>query len=147
MIPLTADNTYITCDSTLVTCDATQIKMESVFTVSSVPNTVTIIGTLWLNSKQYPVGINSWLSWDDADGWRHLHKIVDMVYNATTGAATLTVRPAMREFPTPSTPIHVHAPSGIFQLTDDDQGHPTRTGRLSSFTVSARQSFPLKVVA
>ena len=147
ILPLTADNTYITADSTLVTADATQIQMESVFTVSACPNAVTIVGTLWFNSQRHPVGINSWISWDDATGWPHLHKIVDLVHDATTGGATLTVEPPMRALPTPSTPMHVHAPSGVFQLTDDAQGHSRRAGRLTSFSLSAQQSFPVVVTA
>jgi hypothetical protein len=147
MIPLTTDNTFITCDSTVITADMTEIQMESVFTVSSCPDTVTIIGTLWFNSRRHPVGLNSWISWDDATDWRHLHKIVDLEHDVTTGAATLTVEPPMRALPTPSTPMHVHAPSGVFQLNDDAQGHSRRSGRQTSFSISAQQSFPVAVTA
>ena len=143
---MTADNTYITADSTRVTADATQIQMEAVFTVLSTSGNV-IAGTLWINSKRHPFGLNSWVSWDDATGWRHLHKVVDFAFNPENGRCDITVEPPMRAPPTPSTPMHVHAPSGVFQMGDDAQGHSRCAGRLTSFSISAQQSFPVAVTA
>jgi hypothetical protein len=147
LLNLTADNTYITADSTLVRADATRIRMESVFTVSTAPNSTTLTGTLWFNSRMYPVGVGSWISWDDASGWRHCHMVVDMDHNATTGAATLTLEPPMRSLPGPATPVHVHAPGAVFMLSDDGQGAISQAGQLSSFSISGVQSFPVEVVA
>lgn len=147
MIPLTVDTTYITADSTRIRADATVIQMESVLTASACPNSVTITGTLWLNSHRFPLQIGGWVSWDDATGWRHLHQIVGLDHDPATGAATLTVEPTMRSLPTPSTAMHVHAPSGIFQLADDAQGFLSQSGRLARFSVSAVQSFPVEVTA
>ena len=146
-LDLTADNTYITADSTLIRADATRIRMESVFTVSTTPDNVTITGTLWLNSKRHPLTVGGYIAWDDSDDWRHLHVIVGMVHDETTGAATLTVEPPMRALPGPSTHMHVHAPAGIFQLTDDAAASLRQSGRMVSFSLSAVQSFPLEVAA
>lgn len=147
LIPLTADDTHITADTTLVTADATRITYEAQFGVSSCPNSVTIIGTLWLNSRRAPLAVGSYLSWDDATGWRHLHVVTALEHDATTGAATMTVEPPMRAQPTPSTPMHVHAPSGVFMLTDDGQGALRLAATLASFNLSAVQAFPLQVSA
>jgi hypothetical protein len=146
-LDLTADNTYITADTTLIKASATRVQMESVFTVASAPDNVTLIGTLWLNSRRHPLTLGSYIAWDDADDWRHLHIVVDMVHDVTTGDATLTLEPPMRALPGPSTPIHVHAPAGIFQLTDDVAADLRQSGRMVSFSLSAVQSFPLEVVA
>ena len=147
LLPLTADNTHITADSTQITADATHVAMEPLFTVSACPDSSTITGTLWLNSRRAPLQVGSWISWDDATGWRQLHIVTELQHNATTGAATLTVEPPMRERPTPSTPMHVYAPSAIFRLVDDGQGALRRAGRLSSFTLALQQAHPLQVSA
>ena len=91
LLPLTADNTYITADSTEITADATVVAMEPLFTVSACPDAITITGTLWLNSRRAPLQVGSWISWDDATGWRQLHIVTGLEHNVTTGAATLTV--------------------------------------------------------
>lgn len=145
LLDLTADNTYITADSTLIRADATRIRMETVFTVSTCPDRVTINGSLWFNSRRYPLGLGSYISWDDADNWRHLHVVIGLVHDVTTGAATLTVEPPMRELPGPATDMHVHAPSGIFQLADDMSASLRQQGRAVSFSLAAVQSFPLEV--
>lgn len=147
IVPLTADDDHITTDSTHITADATQVQLETVFTVSACPDANTIAGTLWLNSRRAPLEVGSPISWDDADGWRHLHTVTALDHNTTTGAATLTVQPPMRALPTPATPMHVHAPSGIFRLADDGQGALRQAGRLSSFTVAGVQAFPIQVPA
>lgn len=146
-LDLRADNTFITADSTLVTADATRIRMETTFTVTSAPDDVTLVGTLWFNSRRHPLREGSFIAWDDADNWRHLHMVTALVHDVTTGAATLTLSPPMRERPGPSTPIHVHAPAGIFQLTEDMAAAVRQQGRLVSFALSAVQSFPLEVTA
>lgn len=146
-LDLRACNTFITADSTLITADATRVQMETTFTVTTCPDAVTIVGTLWLNSRRHPLQVGSYIAWDDADDWRHLHVVVDLVHNVSTGAATLTVEPPMRALPTPSTPMHVHAPAGIFQLVDDAQAALRQAGRLVEFDLQAVQSFPLEVTA
>lgn len=146
LLPLTADNTFITADSTLITADATHIAMEPLFTVSRCPDAVTIVGTLWLNSRRTPLQPGSWISWDDATGWRQLHQVVSMEHNVTTGAATLQVEPPMRELPTPATPMHVYAPSGVFKLVDDGQGALRQAGRQASFTIALQEAPPVQVV-
>lgn len=147
MIPLCVDTTDITADSTLITADATRIQMETTFTVDDCPDNLTIVGTLWLNSRRAPLRVGSYIAWDDADDWRHLHVVVDLVHDVTTGAATLTVEPPMRALPTPATPIHVHAPAGIFQLSDDAAAALRQAGRMVSFSLSATQSYPIEVTA
>lgn len=145
VLPLTVDDAHITADDTHITADATTVPLEAVFTASTCPDDNTIVGTLWLNSQRAPLQVGSPVSWDDATHWRHLHTVVAMEHNRTTGACTLTVEPPMRERPTPSTPIDVHAPSGIFRLTDDGQGALRQAGRTTSFTVSAVQAFPISI--
>lgn len=146
-LALTADNEVITADNTALTADAERVQMESVFTVVAAPDSVTIIGTLWFNSTRYPLQVGGWISWDDATGWRHCHMVTALEHDVDTGAATLTVEPPMRSRPTASTPMHVHAPSAIFQLVDDGQAAISQAGRLASFSVSAVQSFPVEVTA
>lgn len=148
VIGLTVDATHITADTTQITADANHIPMETVLTVSTCPDDHTINGTLWLNSGKYPLEVGSPISWDDASGWRHLHTVTDLQRSpGATGAVTLTVAPPMRERPTSSTPIDVHAPSGIFRLVDDGQGALRQAGRQTSFGISAVQAFPLQVSA
>jgi hypothetical protein len=142
LLPLTCDDARITCDTTLITCDATEIQMESVFTVSTCPDAETIVGTLWFNSHRYPLEIGSYISWDDSEGIRHLHLITALEHNTGTGAATLTVEPPMREQPTSATPMHVHAPSAIFMLSDDGQGAMRQAATVHSFSLQAMQWFP-----
>jgi len=142
VIPLTVDSTQITADSTMHTADETEITYESMFTVTSCPDSVTIVGTLWLNSGKAPLQIGGYISWDDATGWRHLHVITEMV---VSGSCTLTVEPPMRELPTPSTPMHIHSPSGVFRLTSDGEGALRNVGKFSSTTVNAQQAFPIQV--
>lgn len=147
--PLTADNAdgHITADNMEITADATRMQMETVFTVSGVVGSTQLLGTLLFNSRRYPLGIGSYIAWDDADNWRHLHMVVGMEYDPVTHAATLDLEPPMREVPTPSTPIHVHAPAGIFQLTEDAAADLRQSGRQIAFSISGVQSFPLEVAA
>lgn len=147
IIPLTADCDTITADSTLITADATTVQYETTFGVTDCPDSVTINGTLWLNSNRAPLQVGGWLSWDDETGWRHLHIVTGMTHDATTGDCTLTVEPPMRAQPTAETPIHVHAPSGVFRLTGDGEGALRQAGPLASTTISAVQAFPLQVTA
>jgi hypothetical protein len=147
LVPLTADDTHITADDTHITADSTRVVYETQFGVSTCPDPTTINGTLWLNSRRAPLEVDSYISWDDADGWRHLHIVVGLEHNPATGAATLSVRPPMRALPTPATPMHVHAPSGVFRLVDDGQGALRQAGRLQSFSLAMVQAFPLKVAA
>ncbi len=146
-LDLTADNTIITADNTHIRASATRVQMETTFTVSSSPDKLTITGTLWFNSQRHPLRLGSWIAFDDASNWRHLHVVTGLTHNPTTGAATLTVEPPMRAQPKRSTPIHVHAPAGIFQLTDDMGAALRQQGRAVSFSLSAVQSFPLEVTA
>lgn len=146
-IPLTADFTTLTGDTTLVTADATTIRLETTFTVTSAPNSTTLHGTLWANSARAPLQVGSYLSFDDASGWRHLHTVTAMTHTVSTGAAVLTVAPPMRALPGPSTPMHVHAPSGIFMLTGDDAAVLRPDGTRHSLTVDAVQAHPLQVTA
>lgn len=145
VIPLTADITTITADTTLVTADATHTQYETTFTATSCPDSVTIIGTLWLNSNRAPLQVGGWISWDDATGWRHLHIITDMAHDVESGDCTLTVEPPMRALPTPATPMHVHSPSGVFRLTGDGEGALRQAGPFASATINAIQAFPLQV--
>jgi len=147
MLPLTADNTYITADNNVISADATQVQMETTFTVSSCPDSVTIVGVLWFNSQRHPMRVGGYIAWDDATGWRHLHTIVDIALDGETSVAALTVEPPMRSRPGPATPMHVHAPAGIFQLTDAAAANLRQSGRAVSFSLSAVQSFPLVVSA
>lgn len=148
-LPLTADNAdgHISADNTTISADATRVQMETVFTVTSSPDNTTLTGVLWFNSRRYPLTIGSYIAWDDADDWRHLHMVVGMEHDVHTGVATLEVEPPMREQPTPLTPIHVHAPAGIFQLTEDAAADLRQAGRMVSFNLTAMQSFPLEVTA
>jgi len=147
IIPFTADFATITADTTLHTADATTVRYETTFTVTACPDSVTITGTLWLNSNRAPLQVGGWISWDDATGWRHLHIVTTMTHDATTGDCTLTVEPPMRAQPTDETPMHVHAPGGVFRLTSDGEGALRRAGRLASTTISAQQAFPVQVTA
>lgn len=145
LLPFTCDDGYITCDSTLHTCDSTQIQMETAFTVSTCPDPETIVGTLWLNSKRYPLELGSYISWDDAEGTRHQHIVTALVHNTGTGAATLTVEPPMRALPTALTPMHVHAPSAIYLLADDGQGALRQAATMASFQLAATQWLPISI--
>ena len=147
LLPLTADSTTITADNTTITADTTQVAMEPLLVVSACPDAVTIVGTLWLNSQRAPLQPGSWISWDDATGWRQLHQVVDMDHHRATGAVTLQVEPPMRERPTTATPMHVYAPSGVFRLVDDGQGALRQAGRQASFTLAILQAHPLQVSA
>lgn len=147
IIPLTADIAGITADDTHISADATEIQMETTFTVSSAPDATTLTGTLWFNSALAPLEVGGQISFDDADGWRHLHTITELTHNRSTGAATLKLAPPMRALPTVATPIHVHAPSGIFMLAGDQGAALSPAGSRHSLSVSAVQAFPLKVAA
>lgn len=147
--PLTADNAdgYITADNVEITADATRMQMETTFVVTSTSDNTRINGLLHFNSRRYPLQIGSYIAWDDAENWRHLHMVVGMEYDPVTAVASLDVEPPMRALPTPATPMHVHAPAGIFQLTDDAAAALQQAGRMVSFNLSAVQSFPLEVTA
>lgn len=143
IIPLSVDSVGITCDRTNITIDATQIQYETQFGVSTTPDAETIVGTLWLNSGRAPLAEGSYISWDDATGWRHMHLITSFL--RVDAAVTIKVEPPMRALPTPATPMHVHAPSAVFGLADDGQGALSQAGQLSSFAVEAVQRFPLSI--
>ena len=147
--PLTADNAdgYLTADNAGLTADATRMQMETTFTLLDTIGATQLRGVLLFNSRRHPLGIGSYIAWDDAEDWRHLHMVVGMDLDPVTNIAVLDVEPPMRALPTPSTPIHVHAPAGIFQLTDDAAADLRQAGRLVSITLSAVQSFPLEVTA
>jgi hypothetical protein len=143
ILPFTVDTTKFSADTTEITADTTEIQMETVFTVTSSLDNVTINGFLFLNSRRYPLEIGSYISWDDPTGWRHLHIVTDMTN--TSGSTTLTVEPPMRYLPISSTAMHVHSPSGIFKLADDGQGAIRKAMNKGSFTIAAMQTFPLEV--
>lgn len=146
-MPLTSDDYFVTADSDSVLIDADRVRMESAFTVTSCPDNVTILGTLWANSQRAPLRMGSYISWDDATDWRHLHMVVGLDLHPVTGAATLTLEPPMRALPTPETLMHVHSPSGIFRLVDDGQLAIRNAARMGTFSVQAQQAFPLEVTA
>ena len=50
--------------------------------------------------RRAPLQVGSYISWDDASGWRHLHTVTAMTHTVSTGAAVLTVAPPMRALPT-----------------------------------------------
>lgn len=147
--PLTADNAEgrITADNIEISADATRSQMETTFVVLNAIGTGQLHGILHFNSRRYPLTIGSYIAWDDSDDWRHLHLVVGLEYDATTGEATLDLEPPMRAVPTPATPIHVHAPAGIFQLTEDAAADLRQAGRLVHFSITGVQSFPLEVTA
>lgn len=145
IIPLTIDATPITCDSTLITADATEVQLESVLTVTDCPDNVTIEGVLWLNSHRAPVALGSYVSWDGDIG-RHLHLIVGFEHDRTTGECTLTVEPPMRELPDTDTDMHVHAPSAVFGMVDDNQAMLRQAGRIvQGYSIAASQRFDVQI--
>lgn len=151
LIPFTADTTHITADTTRYTADATRVQLETVFTVTTCPDALTITGYLMLNSGKAPLQVGSFISWDEADATtgafvhRHMHEVVAMVTTPSTGATTLTVEPAMRHLPTPATPMHVYAPSSVYRMVDDSQAVMRRAGSNVSFSFAAVESAPLRI--
>ena len=151
LIAFTADTTHITADSTRYTADATRVQLETVFTVSTCPDALTIQGYLMHNSGRAPLQVGGFISWDEADATtgvfvhRHLHMVVDMATTPTTGATTLTVEPAMRYLPTPATPMHVYAPSMVCRMVDDGQAVMRRAGSNVSFGFTGVESAPLRI--
>ncbi len=148
-IPLDASSVGVTADRTDITIDATQIGYAPVFTPDGLSTDRTrLTGTLWLQSNQFPLKEGSYISFDDAQGWRHLHIIVGIEFDEDTGKSTVVVEPPMRSMPTPMTAIHVLNPSGVFKLNDDEQGamrlSPGIIGSMG--TIDAMQAFPLRVV-
>jgi hypothetical protein len=146
-LDLRADNTVITADSTLIRADATRVQMETVFIFAGATSSTRMGGYLYFNSRRHPLEVGGFIAFDDATGWRHLHIVVDIDHNVTTGQAWVVVEPPLRVLPTPTTPMHVHAPAGIFQLTEDAAADVRQQGRMVSFSLSALQSFPLEVTA
>jgi hypothetical protein len=147
-VPFSADLTVIKCDSTTVTIDADKIIYDPIFTPDGLSDDATAItGTLWLNSDRNPLEVGCFISFDDADEWRHLHIVVDIEHDPLSGAATLTVEPPMRAMPTSGTPIHTINPSGIFAAVNDDQLNLNhRPGSYAEMaSLDAVQAFPLKV--
>ena len=147
--PLTADNAdgFISADNTGIRADATRMQMETTFVVTGTTGNTELHGVLLFNSRRFMLSIGSYIAWDDATDWRHLHMVVGMDHDMATGAATLTLEPPMRALPTPATPIHVHAPAGIFQLSDDAAAALRQSGRMVSFSLSAVQTYPIEVTA
>jgi hypothetical protein len=151
LIAFTADTTHITADSTRYTADATRVQLETVFTVSTCPDALTIQGYLMHNSGRAPLQVGGFISWDEADATtgvfvhRHLHIVVDMTTTPTTGATTLTVEPAMRYLPTSATPMHVYAPSMVCRMVDDGQAVMRRAGSNVSFGFTGVESAPLRI--
>lgn len=140
----------VTSDRTDITIDATQIAYWPVFTPDGESQDRTrITGTLWLNSNRVPLKPGAYVSFDDAEGWRHLHVVVDLIMGEGSSPDVIVVEPPMRAQPTSSTAIHVRNPSGIFRLNDDDQGAIRQSaGMIGALgTVEATQAFPLRVVA
>lgn len=146
---LDVSTTRITVDRTDITIDADLVALEPVFTPDGLSTDRTrITGTLWLNSNQKPLRAGGYVSFDDADGWRHLHVVVEVILSAV-GPDVIVIEPPMRYMPTSSTAIHVINPSGVFALNDDDQGalslEPGGFGRVA--TVEATQALPIRVIA
>lgn len=149
-VGLDVSTTHVTADRIDITIDSTQIAYAPVFTPDGLSTDRTrITGTLWLNSNQRPLKEGAYVSFDDAQGWRHLHIVVALEHDASTGATAIVVEPPMRSMPTASTAIHVVNPSGVFRLNDDEQGairlSPGLVGSLGS--IEATQAFPIRVVA
>ncbi len=149
-IALTADQTGVTADRTDITIDATQIQLESLFVPDDAGSSAAtrLPGTLYIHSHQRPLKVGQYVSWDDADGWRHLHLVVGLEWvNRATGQIVLTLEPPMRARPTSGTPVHITYPSGVFMFTADDIGQLTMgAGRLhTGLTLSAQQAFPLSI--
>lgn len=148
-VALDVSTDRINVDRTDITVDADSIVYEPVFTADGLSTDRTrITGTLWANSNQVQLKEGQYLSFDDAQGWRHLHIIVELQINPLTGAALIVVEPPMRAMPTAFTPIHIMNPSGVFRLTDDDQGAMRISpGFIADLgTIEAVQAFPLRVI-
>lgn len=144
-LPFTCDLTTVNCDSTQFKCDATLFPYESLFTADGGgTNPIQIVGTLWINSNKRPLKVGGYISFDGADGYRHLHMIVAI--ESALGKTTLTVEPPLREQPTASTPMHIHNPSGVFMLNSDQIGAITeRPGHLGDMSLEITQALPLNI--
>lgn len=149
LVQLDVSTTLVTVDRTDITIDADSIFLEPVFTPDGLSTDRTALtGTLWLNSNRNPLREGSYLSFDDDQGWRHLHIVVGIEEVVSTGATLIRVEPPMRFLPTATTAIHIANPSGVFMLNDGDQGPMAmRPGRVAALgVIEATQSFPIRVV-
>jgi hypothetical protein len=70
-------------------------------------------------------------------GYR-LHKVLDIVNSDSSGNASITVWPSLREPPGPTAPIILNNPMGLFRLATNK-----RTWNVDAVTRQTRLSFPL----
>lgn len=96
----------------------------------------------WSNSITNILRAGDLISFNTPTG-RELHEVVaDVNSGATTGPATLSIRPPIRVSPADNAAITVASPSGIFMLEDDEVGaYDVRPGPMASITIAMREAF------
>lgn len=98
----------------------------------------------WTNSTTNILRAGDMISFNTPTG-RELHQVVaDVNSGATTGPATLSIRPPIRVSPADNAAITVNSPSGIFMLEDDEVGaYDLRPGPIASLTIAMREAFAI----
>lgn len=86
------------------------------------------------------------ISYDDANGWRRLHVVVEDCYAEPDGSASLKVRPPVRSPTAVGSRLHVDCPNGIFRLVSDEEGGITQTAESGDMSISAIEAPPPRVV-
>ena len=135
--PLTADSERFTADRTDITIDRTVTVAERRASAIAGSTASTIrastsegVGSLFLEAGRH-------VSFD-RDGWRYLGLVVDDVIVQAGGVLQIRVEPPLRALPAAGAPLHIQCPTGIFALTDDDQGRlSVGLGRFASPSFTA----------
>jgi hypothetical protein len=101
-----------------------------------------IITDGWTNSTTNILRKGDLISWNTSAG-RELHEVIaDVNSGATTGPATISIKPPIRVSPADNAAITVASPSGVFALEDDEVGsYDVRPGPFASITIAMREAY------
>ncbi len=149
LVPLTSDHTGLTVDCTRITVDATVRSDPWPATAAAGTDPAVLAGTSPGPTGAVVAQAGMHISFDDATGWRHLHLLTADAVVQRSGAVRFAIEPPLRAFPVAGAPIHTRFPSGIFQLSDDDQGAQTlQSSRIASeMIIDAIEARPMRLPA
>jgi hypothetical protein len=96
-------------------------------------------GTLLIAKGEY-------ISYDDAAGWRRLHRVVADCYAQPGGFAQMSVEPPVRHPIAPGGRLHLDCPNGVFRLASDEEGVITQNPESGDLSISIVEALPPRVV-
>lgn len=133
----TFDNTLITFDSDLVTFDAGVFTSLGTPVVNGASQTGSSLVTDGWTPDVTVALTGDYIAFDTPSGKRELHMVVEDAVSDSSGNATLTIEPPLRESPADDEAIIIEKTTCVMRLAEQDVGWDADTIALFGITFNA----------